>query len=158
MPGYPGLRHFKNGISFVLQWTGREHKEMQRIFPGLLIGAVQPAALCTAVSVIDFIYYAQLQVHTSKTLKCLQKALEVFYENKKIFVTEGIREHFNIPKVHSMVHYLAAIQSRGSLDGYNTESPERLHIDYAKEAYRASNKKEYVRQMTVWLGRQEAVA
>ena len=29
MPGYPGLRHFKNGISFVSQWTGREHKEMQ---------------------------------------------------------------------------------------------------------------------------------
>lgn len=25
MPGYPGLRHFKNGISFVSQWTGREH-------------------------------------------------------------------------------------------------------------------------------------
>jgi hypothetical protein len=158
MPGYPGLRHFKNGISFISQWTGREHKEMQRIFAGLLIGAVQPAALRTAVSVIDFIYYAQLQVHTSKTLERLQKALETFHENKKIFVTEGIREHFNIPKIHSMVHYFAAIQSRGSLDGYNTESPERLHIDYAKEAYRASNKKEYVRQMTVWLGRQEAVA
>ena len=29
IPGYPGLRHFKNGISFVLQWTGCEHKEMQ---------------------------------------------------------------------------------------------------------------------------------
>ena len=158
MPGYPGLRHFKNGISFVSQWTGREHKEMQRIFAGLLVGAVQPAALRTAVSVIDFIYYAQLQVHTSKTLKSLQKALEAIHENKEIFVTEGIREHFNIPKIHSMVHYFAAVQSRGSLDGYNTESPERLHIDYAKDAYRASNKKEYVRQMTVWLGRQEAVA
>jgi hypothetical protein len=158
MPGYPGLRHFKNGISFVSQWTGREHKEMQRIFVGLLIGAVQPAALRTAVAVIDFIYYSQLQVHTSKTLKCLQKALEAFHENKALFVHEGIREHFNIPKIHAIVHYFAAVQSRGSLDGYNTESPERLHIDYAKEGYRASNKKEYVQQMTVWLGRQEAVA
>ena len=158
MPGYPGLRHFKNGISFVSQWTGREHKEMQRIFAGLLIGAVQPAVLRTAVAVIDFIYYSQLQVHTSKTLKALQKALETFHENKAIFVAEGIRENFNIPKIHSMVHYFAAVQSRGSLDGYNSESPEWLHIDYAKEAYRASNKREYVQQMTVWLGRQEAVA
>ena len=158
MPGYPGLRHFKNGISFVSQWTGREHKEMQRIFVGLLIGAVQPAVLRTAVAVIDFIYYSQLQVHTSKTLKSLQKALEAFHKNKNIFVSEEIREHFNIPKIHAMVHYLAAIQSRGSLDGFNTESPERLHIDYAKDAYRASNKRDYVRQMTVWLGRQEAVA
>ena len=158
IPGYPGLRHFKNGISFVSQWTGREHKEMQRIFVGLLIGAVQPAVLRTAVAVIDFIYYSQLQVHTSKSLEGLRKALEAFHENKEIFVAEGIREHFNIPKIHAMVHYLAAIQSRGSLDGFNTESPERLHIDYAKEAYRASNKKDYVHQMTVWLGRQEAVA
>ena len=158
MPTYPGLKHFKNGISFVSQWTGREHKEMERIFAGLLIGAVQPAALRTTVAVINFIYYSQLQVHTSKSLKSLQKALEAFHENKNIFVVEGIRDHFNILKIHAMAHYFEAIQSRGSLDGFNTESPERLHIDYAKEAYRASNKKDYVQQMTVWLGRQEAVA
>ena len=69
IPGYPGLRHFKNGISFISQWTSHEHKEMQRIFVGLLIGAIQPAALRTAVAVINFIYYSQLQVHTSKTPK-----------------------------------------------------------------------------------------
>jgi hypothetical protein len=137
MPGYPGLRHFKNGISFVSQRTGCEHKEMQRIFASLLIGAVQPAALCAAVAVIDFIYYSQLQTHTSLTLKSLQKALEAFHENKDLFITEGICDHFNILKIHSMVHYFAAIQSRGSLDGYNSESPEWLHIGYAKEAYRA---------------------
>ena len=131
---------------------------MQRIFAGLIIGAVQPAALCTAVAVIDFIYYSQLQVHTSESLKSLQKVLEAFHENKNMFVIEEIQEHFNIPKIHAMIHYYVAIQSCGSLDGFNTESPEQLHIDYAKEVYRASNKKEYVGQMTVWLGRQEAVA
>lgn len=40
MPDYPGLRHFKKGISTVRQWTGTEHKEMQRVFIGLLAGAV----------------------------------------------------------------------------------------------------------------------
>ena len=93
---------------------------MQCIFIGLLIGAVQPAVLRAAVAVIDFIYYSQLQVHTSRTLESLRKVLEAFHENKEIFVAEGIREHFNIPKIHAMVHYYAAIQSRGSLDGYNT--------------------------------------
>ena len=56
-----------------------------------------------------------------------------------------------------MVHYVEAIRSHGAADGYNTEASERLHIDYAKEGYRASNKKDYIKQMTVWLGRQEAV-
>ncbi|GLB44066.1 putative zn-finger domain-containing protein [Lyophyllum shimeji] len=158
MSGYPGLRHFKKGISFVSQWTGREHKEMQRIFVALLSGAVQPAVLQAAVAVIDFIYYAQLPTHTSQTLDALEVALRTFHEHKDIFVRTGIREHFNIPKLHQMLHYYKSIKSRGSADGYNTESPERLHIDYAKDAYRASNKRDYVRQMTVWLGRQEAVA
>ena len=158
MPSYPGLRHFKHGISFVSQWTGREHKEMQRIFVGILVGAVQQAVLRTAVAVIDFIYYAQLRVHTTKTLEAWEKTLKIFHENKQVFIDLDIREHFNIPKVHQMLHYIQSIKSHGTADGYNTESPERLHIDYAKEAYRASNKKDYVRQMTVWLGRQEAVA
>lgn len=158
MTGYPGLRHFKNGISFVSQWTGREHKEMQCVLVSLLHGAVQPAVLRTAVVVIVLIYYSQLQEHTSESLAALQAALDAFHDNKGIFVREGIRDHFNIPKIHQMLHYIDAIESRGSADGYNSESPERLHIDFAKDAYRASNKREYVRQMTVWLGRQEAIA
>jgi hypothetical protein len=158
MPSYPGLRHFKNGISFVSQWTGREHKEMQRIFVGILVGAVQPAVLRTAVAAIDFIYYAQLHVHTTETLEAWENTLKVFHDNKQVFINLEIREHFNIPKIHQMVHYIQSIKTHGTADGYNTESPERLHIDYAKDAYRASNKKDYVRQMTVWLGRQEAVA
>jgi hypothetical protein len=40
MPDYPSLRHFKKGISMVKQWTGTEHKDMQRVFVGLLAGAV----------------------------------------------------------------------------------------------------------------------
>ena len=99
MPTYPGLRHFKNGISFVLQWTGHEHKEMQRIFVGLIAGAVQPAVLRTVIAVIDFIFYAQFQVHT-KTLLALETALKTFHENKDIFIRLGIHEHFNIPKIH----------------------------------------------------------
>ncbi|KAJ7833857.1 hypothetical protein B0H14DRAFT_3871531 [Mycena olivaceomarginata] len=67
MNAFAGLRHFKKGISTVSQWTGREHKEMQR-------------------------------------------------------------------------------------------SPERLHIDFAKKAYRASNRRHYTEQMALWLQRQEAIA
>jgi hypothetical protein len=79
-----------------------------------------------------------------------------FHQNKHYFVNKGVRTHFNIPKIHSMQHYIAAIVSLGSADGYSTESPERLHIDFAKSAYRASNKKHYIKQMTKWLMRQEA--
>ncbi|KAH7918669.1 hypothetical protein BV22DRAFT_1134425 [Leucogyrophana mollusca] len=87
----------------------------------------------------------------------MQDALTTFHNNKEAFVELGIREHFNIPKVHSMLHYIRSIQLFGSADGFNTESPERLHIDFAKRAYRASNRRDYVIQMTTWLGRQESI-
>ncbi|KAJ7478536.1 hypothetical protein FB451DRAFT_1453183 [Mycena latifolia] len=158
MNGHPGLRHFKKGISSVSQWTGTEHKEMQRVFVGVLAGAVSAKVLTVVKALIDFIYYAQLQSHTSRTLQALQKSLDTFHANKQIIVDLGIREHFNIPKFHAIQHYVDSIRALGSADGYNTESPERLHIDFAKKAYRASNRRDYTEQMALWLQRQEAVA
>jgi hypothetical protein len=87
----------------------------------------------------------------------MQEALDLFHASKDIFVDEGIREHFNISKLHSLIHYIDSIILFGSLDGFNTEHPERLHIDYAKKGYRASNKCDYVIQMTRWLQCQEAM-
>ncbi|KAJ7662855.1 hypothetical protein B0H17DRAFT_1185009 [Mycena rosella] len=158
MHAHAGLRHFKKGISAVSQWTGTKHKEMQRVFMGVLAGAVNAQVLTVVKSLIDFIYYAQFQSHTTRTLDALQYSLDTFHANKSILVTLGIREHFNIPKIHSLQHYVSAIRSLGSADGYNTEAPERLHIDFAKKAYRSSNKRDYTSQMTVWLQRQEAFA
>lgn len=57
----------------------------------------------------------------------------------------------------ALQHYLRLIKSLGTADGYNTKAPEHLHIDYAKDAYRASNKRDYVIQMVRWLCQQEAV-
>jgi hypothetical protein len=157
MSSYPGLRHFKKGVSFVTQWTGTEHKEMERVFMGIVAGAVNSKVLTIARSLLDFIYYSQFQLHTSKTLEKLEKCLKTFHENKQILIDLGIRKHFNIPKLHAIQHYVEGICSLGSADGYNTESPERLHIDFAKAAYRASNKRDYMEQMAVWLQRQEAM-
>ncbi|KAG1794623.1 uncharacterized protein HD556DRAFT_1236445, partial [Suillus plorans] len=157
IPDYPGLRHFKKGISTVKQWTGTEHKQMQRVFVGLLAGAVPSGVLVVARAILDFSYYAQLQIHTVDTLDHLESALSVFHANKEILRELEVRDHFNIPKLHQLSHYVQSISLFGTTDGFNTELPERLHIDFAKEAYRASNKRDYEEQMTLWLQRQEAV-
>ncbi|KAG6807681.1 hypothetical protein H0H92_006720 [Tricholoma furcatifolium] len=157
MADHPGLRHFKKGISSVTQWTGTEHKEMQKVMMGVLVGAVNSKVLTAARALLDFIFYAQYQSHTSSTLLALEASLEAFHKNKDIFLELECREDFNIPKLHSLLHYAEAIRSLGSADGYNTESPERLHIDLAKEAYRASNKRDYSEQMVLWLQRREAM-
>jgi hypothetical protein len=40
MSSYPGLRHFEKGIMSVTQWTGMEHKEMEKVLLGITIGGV----------------------------------------------------------------------------------------------------------------------
>ncbi len=152
----PGLRHFKKGISHVTQWTNSERKEMQKVFVALLSGAVSAEVLKVVQAVIDFIYIAQFQQQTTETLNALRTAYQTFHRHKDVFITLGVREHFNIPKVHAMFHYLEAIEQKGALDGYNTELAERLHIDFAKKGYRAGNHRDYIANMTKWLQRQEA--
>lgn len=156
---HPNLRHFKNGISSVSQWTGREHKEMEKVFLGIMAGAVEPDVIKATCALLDFIYFASFHSHSSHTLELLQNALRDFHTYKDVFVQLGARNppHFNIPKVHSLQHYVQLIKLFGSADGYSTEASERLHIDYAKDAYRASNKRDYVPQMVKWLSRQESV-
>ncbi|KAG1871767.1 hypothetical protein DFJ58DRAFT_713747 [Suillus subalutaceus] len=125
-------------------YPGTEHREMQRVFMGVLAGAVQPTVIQAARVVLDFIYYTQFHAHTSQSLDALESALREFHDHKHIFMDLGVRNDFNIPKMHSMQHYVVSIKSRGSADGFNTEFPERLHIDFAKNVYRATNKKDYV--------------
>ena len=163
LPPNHNLRHFSNGITTLSRITGQEHSDISRIILGLIIGMKlpgnhSPARLLRAVrSILDFLYLAQLPVHTSETLKNLQAALDTFHNNKSIFVDLGIRENFNIPKLHSLQHYVSCIESLGTTDNYNTESTERLHIDFAKDAYRATNHKDEYAQMTLWLERREKV-
>jgi hypothetical protein len=96
-------------------------------------------------------------MHTTETLKLLRDALKRFHDNKDIFVDLGIRNHFNIPKLHFLNHYFLCIELFGTTDNCNTEYTERLHIDLAKDAWSATNGKDEFPQMTVWLERHEKI-
>ena len=158
MSPHGDLRYFKKGISLISQWTGNEYKHMEKVFLGVVAGAATDERVLLAVrSLLDFIYYAHFEIHTSESLAHLETAWRTFHHNKQVFLDLGVRDDFNFAKLHSLGHYLRAILRLGSADGYNTEGPERLHIDFAKLGYRASNRKQYIRQMTKWLERREAV-
>src|SRR5882762_1286032 len=132
MSTHPKLCHFKKGISSVSQWTGKEYKEMQKVYLGVLAGAVHTEVLAAARGLLDFIYYAQYKSHTTETLNHMQEALDLFHANKDAFIDLNIHEHFNIPKLHSMLHYILSIQKLSSIDGLNSEGPERLHIEIGR--------------------------
>ena len=163
MPANHNLRYFSGGITPLSRISGQEHKDICRILLGLIVdlplqGGHSPARLiCTVRALLDFVYLAQYPSHTDTTLEYLQEAYDKFHANKDIFLELGIRRDFNIPKIHSLRHYIQSVKLLGTADNFNTEYTERLHIDYTKDAYRASNRKDEYPQMTTWLQRKEKI-
>lgn len=163
LPPNHNLRHFAKGISPLARVTGKEHQDICRILLGLieglpLPGGASPKRLIRATrALLDFLYVAQYSVHSQRTLGLLDDALRVFHDNKQVFVDLGIREAFQLPKLHSLDHYRRSIELFGTTDNYDTQYSERLHIDLAKDAYRATNRKDEFSQMTRWLERKEKV-
>jgi len=55
--------------------------------------------------------------------------------------------HFRYPKIHLVSHISESIRGMGSSVNFTTDISERLHIGKVKEAYRSTNKVNYIRQM-----------
>ncbi|KAJ7193749.1 hypothetical protein GGX14DRAFT_378748 [Mycena pura] len=157
MTPHPSLRHFNKGITLTSQWTGTEHKNMEKVYLGVLANATDPRVIRAVRGIFDFTCYAHFETHTTESLALMDLAWAAFHDNKAIFLELEIRKHFDINKLHKLKHYTDSIRSRGTCGQFNTEHTERLHIDFAKLGYRASNRRAYIKQMAVWLRRQEAI-
>ena len=154
---------FPRGITMLSHVSGKEHKNMCQVLLGLIVdlpltGSSSPAHILKAVhSLLDFLYLAQLPSQTTDTILHLEHSLVAFHENKDIFVDLGVWGHFNVPKIHSLLHYSPSICLFSTTDNYNTKQTEHLHIDFTKDAYRTTNHKDVLPQMTTWLEQCEKV-
>jgi hypothetical protein len=163
LPPNHNIRIFMRGISSLSRVTGHEHDQICRFFLGLLVdihlpGNMSNVRLLRSVrAMLDFLYLAQYPIHTGTTLRLISDALSRFHANKDVFISLGIREHFNIPKFHVISHYVHAIKVFGTTDNFNTQYTERLHIDLTKDAYAATNHKDEYEQMTTWQDRKERI-
>ncbi|KAG2160171.1 uncharacterized protein EDB93DRAFT_1237363 [Suillus bovinus] len=153
LPPNHNIHLFRKGITSLSHISGAEHAQICHFLLGIVIGRLLRAVW----GLLNFLYLAQYPCHSSETLQLLDDALDLFHNNKDIFVELGIRNNFNLPKLHAMRHYTLMIMMLGTTDNYNTEYTKRLHIDYAKDPYCATNHKDEFLQMTRWLERKEKV-
>ncbi|KAJ7096864.1 hypothetical protein C8R44DRAFT_643819 [Mycena epipterygia] len=163
LPPNHNIRTFMNGISHLSRVTGQEHNQICRFLLGIVIDIplpnnLAPGRMIRAIrGLLDFLFLSQYPVHSAETLAQEDDALKRFHNNKDIFIELGIRSNFNLPKLHYLRHYTPSIKRFGTTDNFNTEYTERLHIDLAKDAYRATNHKDEYPQMTLWLERKEKI-
>lgn len=158
LPPAFGVRHFSGGISGLAQVTGMERKHIARILLACLVGKIDSKGILACRSILNFIQLAQYPSHDEETLGYMQTELDLWHQHRSYFIDTKVRDEFNIPKFHSLLHYIEFIRWIGTTDNNNTEAFERLHIDLAKEGWRASNKRDHFPQMISWLSRQEKIA
>jgi hypothetical protein len=156
LPSHPTLKNFKKGISAIRQWTIKEYKRMEAVYPGVVANAKDGRVVQCVRALIDLIMYTHFDSHTDDSLAALERALAEYHIHKQVFDELGIHSDFNFKKMHDPVHYSSSIRWLGCATGTDTENTERLHIDYAKFAWRSSSKKDFFPQMINWLRRREA--
>ena len=86
LPKTPGFRHFHSGISKISQWSGRESKDLQRIFLPLLTGIQSPEAITATRAELDFIYHAGWKTLGEDDLKRMVDFNTIFHKNKYAFL------------------------------------------------------------------------
>ena len=97
---------------------------------------------------LDFCYIARRDVQDSASLQLMDDALRRFHLHRKIFEELGIRpEGFNLPRQHSMVHYVNLIRSFGAPNGLCSSITESKHIKAVKEPWRRSSRYNALGQM-----------
>ncbi|KAG9087311.1 hypothetical protein FS749_003000 [Ceratobasidium sp. UAMH 11750] len=162
---YAGCRVFPKGVTHISQMSGKEHRALETVHLSVVANsdAKYSHELTHATrALLDYIYYAQLPSQTEHTLEAFEAAYNEFHRYKDVWIKNGSRkgktgviEHFNIPKLHTAGHMSEQIRLKGTADNFSTETIEHLHMDTIKEAYPATNKKEWEKQTIRWLIRRE---
>lgn len=160
-----GWQSFKKGIKHLSQWTCREDRELQRVILAVIANSpgIDRRLMRCLRAFHDFLYICQYRSHTSLTLGYLENALRIFHATKQAFIATGVRKrkdgelmrHFRIPKISAFHMYGRHIREMGSSPQFSTEIIESLHRPMAKDAYRATNRKDYVVQMCRYMDRVE---
>ncbi|QRV92596.1 hypothetical protein RhiJN_20614 [Ceratobasidium sp. AG-Ba] len=161
---FTGDRAFPKGILHISQMTGVEHRTLAHTHLAIVADSpnnITPASIAATRAAMDLIYLSQLPIHTKQSLATYRQAYQDLMEYRWAWVENGTRrgkkvvlDHFNIPKMHVLRHLDEHIQLKGSADNFSTETMEKLHGE-VKEAYRASNRREWKKQTVRWLTRRE---
>lgn len=103
-------------------------------------GHVPVEMVQTMAAFLDFCYIVRRDVIDTDDLQELQDTLECFHHYREIFEQCGVRpEGFNLPRQHSLNHYLKLIRAFGAPNGVCSSITESKHIKAIKEPWRCSS-------------------
>ncbi|KJA18321.1 hypothetical protein HYPSUDRAFT_145116 [Hypholoma sublateritium FD-334 SS-4] len=157
-----GVRHWAQGVSGLKQVTGREYRELEKVFIAAINGGVNPPVMCAMRSLVDFIFQSQNLLFYGETFHALSEALREFHWYKTAVIAAGGRlgkngviNHFRIPKLE-MLHIIGrSARLLGAPYQWTSDITERCHITHVKTPYRMSNRREHHSQCVRYMDRVE---
>jgi hypothetical protein len=97
---------------------------------------------------LECCYIVRRDILDTNSLRELEDALERYHTCRKIFEDCGVRtEGFNLPRQHSLRHYLQLTRAFGAPNGLCSSITESKHIKAVKEPWRRSNRFNALGQM-----------
>jgi hypothetical protein len=96
---------------------------------------------------MDFCYLVRRNIFDESTLDAIDVAVTQFHAYRIVFQDVGIRNHFSLPRQHSVKHFRLLIQMFGAPNGLCSSITESKHIKAVKEPYRRSSHFEALGQM-----------
>ncbi|KAF8802624.1 hypothetical protein BYT27DRAFT_7215275 [Phlegmacium glaucopus] len=146
-PPFAGLRRFPEGRNFK-QWTGDDSKALMKVYLPAIEGHVPDEMVQAMRSFLEFCYIARRDVHNTHSLKALDDTLQRFHLHREIFWTSGVHANgFNLPRQHSLIHYVKLIRAFGAPNGLCSSITESKHIKAVKEPWQRSSCLEVLSQM-----------
>lgn len=120
---------------------------VDQVYIPAIVGHVPPEMVQSIVAFTDFCYVARRSSHDTHSLRLMDVILARFHKHRNIFISEGIRDDFALPRQHALVHYTQKIKLFGSLNGVCTSITESKHIRAVKEPWRRSNRNDPINQI-----------
>ncbi|KAG8701533.1 hypothetical protein FRC11_012084, partial [Ceratobasidium sp. 423] len=147
--------------------SGKEHWALQTVHLSIITNSpVQYSRELTLVTqvLLETMYWAQLPSHTDQTLELLRNSYTRLHDHKDVWIKneshQGKKEvipHFNILKFYMIGHLVEQILAKGTADNFSMEVIEHMHMDTLKDAFPATNRKDWEKQMIRWLTHREKI-
>ncbi|KAF8887501.1 hypothetical protein CPB85DRAFT_1378036 [Mucidula mucida] len=117
-PAYPGLRWVPHGRRFK-QWTSNDSKALMKVYLAAIAEYMDERITKAFAAFLDFCYLDDL----NKINKCIKD----FHHYREVFIEAEVREDFNLPRQHAIVHYIQHIIQFGAP---NVKKPWRRSSRY----------------------------
>lgn len=117
----------------------------------MYISAIEGHVPCDMVrtfrAFLEICYIVRKEYIGEDDLRALDDAMKRFHKYREVFLDTQVREHFDLPRQHALLHYPDLIRLYGAPNGHCTSITENAHIRFVKDVYRRSNRNDPLLQM-----------